>query len=116
MLSFPLDKRIYIVHQTVDFRNGIEGLSAFCARVLKEDPYSGSVFVFCNKSRTSIKLIFYDTQGFWLCQKNLSKGKFQVWPKEGSLFSKKQAHEPMVLLWNGDPTKANFKEGWKKVA
>jgi len=67
---------IWLAVDAVDFRRGIDGLARLCQEVLKADPFSGTLFVFRNKRGTSIKVINYDGQGFWLCQKRLSRGVF----------------------------------------
>jgi len=61
----------------------IDGLARVCRELLKMDPFSGALFVFRNKRATAIKLLVYDGQGFWLCQKRLSRGRFRWWPTDG---------------------------------
>jgi transposase len=76
----PHMKIVYAV-EPVDFRKGIDGLAMICRKYLKMDPLSGCLFVFRNKRATAIKVIIYDGQGYWLCQKRLSQGKF-IWKPE----------------------------------
>ncbi len=57
---------------------GIDGLIAVCKQKLSVDPFNGSLFLFYNKSKTSIKILSFDGQGFWLCAKRLSKGNFKA--------------------------------------
>ena len=83
MIQITPQMRILLAVEAVDFRKGIDGLARSCREVLKEDPFSGHVFVFRNKRSTSIKVLMYDGQGFWLCQKRLSKGRFRWWPQGG---------------------------------
>ena len=56
--------RIFLATQPVDFRKGIDGLAAVCRKELGEQPLSGAVFVFRNRSGTALKILFYDGQGF----------------------------------------------------
>jgi len=84
----------------VDFRKGIDGLSAVCRNQLLKDPLSGAVFVFRNKKRTTLRLLLYDGQGFWLCSKRLSQGRFGWWPKDDPEID---ARFLQTLLWNGNP-------------
>ncbi len=77
MIQITPQMRILLSVRAVDFRKGIDGLAAICCYVLGNDPFSGSVFVFRNHKATAIKALMYDGQGFWLCQKRLSKGTFQ---------------------------------------
>jgi transposase len=97
--------RILVAVEPVDFRKGIDGLAGSC-KLLELDPFSGCLFVFRNRSGTSIKIISYDGQGFWCCQKRLSKGRFIWWPKAGERLHPLVAYELQALLWNKDPGKA----------
>jgi transposase len=54
-----------------------------CRAQLQADPLSGTVFVFASRRRTALKILVYDGQGFWLCQKRLSQGRFGWWPAPG---------------------------------
>ncbi|MDD3978205.1 MAG: IS66 family insertion sequence element accessory protein TnpB [Methanomicrobium sp.] len=102
MIQIVPSMRILVAVTAVDFRKGIDGLAGICRTVLQEDPFSGCLFVFRNKRGRSLKFLLYDGQGFWLCQKRLSKGRFKWWPKEGPLHLL-AAHELQTLVWNGNP-------------
>lgn len=86
---------IYIAYGYTDFRKQSYSLVALVESKFKKNPYEGAAFIFCNKGRTSIKVLVYDKNGFVLAQKILLKAdkmKF-VWPKdknELSYISKKQ--------------------------
>lgn len=79
MLSLTGAIRIYLAAGSTDLRKGIQGLSALTSSLLAEDPSSGHLFVFCNRARTTIKILFYEGGGYWLLQKRLAKGTFS-WP------------------------------------
>jgi transposase len=111
MLQFSPAVRIFICLGPVDFRKGIDGLSGVCRNKLLQNPLSGVVFVFRNKRKTTLKLLFYDGQGFWLCSKRLSQGTFQWWPDGNEV----DTRELQTLLWNGNPQLAQFGKDWKKV-
>ncbi len=83
MLGFCSPLRIWLAVESVDFRKGIDGLCAIVRERFGKNPLDGGVFVFLNKNKESIRLLFYDSQGFWLCQKRLSSGKFRNWPSFG---------------------------------
>ena len=72
MIQVTPQMRILVAVEPVDFRRGIDGLARLCREVLKADPFSGGLFVFSNRRRTAIKILVYDTQGFWLCHNCLS--------------------------------------------
>ena len=78
---------------------------------------SGTVYVFRNRSRTAIKAIAYDGQGYWLCQKRLSAGRFFHWPRAvKEPMSPLEAHELVVLLRGGDPSATGAAPIWRPVA
>jgi len=68
MIQVTPQMRIRVAVEPADFRKGIDGLACVCREVLRSDPFSGCLFVFCNKSRKAIKILVYDGQGFWLCR------------------------------------------------
>jgi transposase len=80
MLQLTAQMRLLVAVSPVDFRRGIDGLCRLCREQLSSDPFSGTVFVFRNQRATSVKILVYDGQGFWLCQKRLSQGHFRHWP------------------------------------
>ena len=79
MLTFPPAVRILLATGATDMRKQIDGLAALASNVLKADPLSGHVFVFCNRRRDYIKLLFWDRSGYWLLGKRLEEGTF-AWP------------------------------------
>jgi transposase len=70
---------VYLSCGTTDMRNSIDGLAAIVTHQFKLDPFSSSLFVFCNKQRDKIKILRWETTGFTLWYKRLENGKFQ-WP------------------------------------
>ncbi|MCP4753599.1 MAG: IS66 family insertion sequence element accessory protein TnpB [Proteobacteria bacterium] len=117
MIQLTPHMRILLAVEPVDFRKGIDGLAGVCKSILRSDPFSGYVFVFRNRKGSAIKILVYDGQGFWLCQKRLSKGSFRWWPRKGGgVASPLEAHELTQLLWNGDPAGARTAPFWKKIA
>jgi len=108
--------RILVAVEAVDFRKGIDGLAGVCRQKLAQDPFAGYLFVFRNRRATALKILCYDTQGFWLCQKRLSRGRFSWWPeKTTAAVETLAAHELQVLLWNGDPKRARVASAWRQV-
>ena len=114
MIQITPQMRILVAVQPTDFRRGIDGLGGVCRSVLGQDPMSGAVFVFRNRRGTAIKILVYDTQGFWLCQKRLSRGKFQWWPESAvEAVRELEARELQLVLWNGDPSRARMGPLWR---
>lgn len=115
MIQVTPQMRILVAVEPADFRKGIDGLARVCREVLRSDPFSGCVFVFCNKSRKAVKILVYDGQGFWLSQKRLSKGRFPWWPQSPAATQAFQAHQLMVLLSGGNPAAARGIRPWRRV-
>jgi len=116
MIQVTPQMRVLVAVKPTDFRRGIDGLARQCRDVLRSDPFSGAVFVFSNRRRTSVKLLVYDGQGFWLAQKRLSSGRFRFWPKAaGEAATTLEAHELQVLLRGGDPATTKAPPEWRPV-
>ncbi len=80
MIQITPHMRILVAVEPIDFRAGIDGLLNHCRKLLWADSFSGVLFVFGNRARTALKVLVYDGQGFWMCHKRLSTGKFTWWP------------------------------------
>lgn len=103
MIQITPHVRILLALQPVDFRKGIDGLCRVCREMIRSDPFSGAFFIFMNRRRTAIRVLSYDGQGFWLCHKRLSSGRFRSLEGHGGLRLKSLAAlELQTLLWNGD--------------
>lgn len=109
--------RILLAVAPVDFRKGIDGLAGVCRKVLAADPFSGCMFVFRNRRATTIKILVYDGQGFWLAQKRLSQGRFSWWPAAAAdgVSAGLAAHELQLLLWNGEPKRTRVAPAWRNL-
>ena len=108
MIQLTAQMRILVAVEAVDFRKGIDGLAALCRGVLAQDPFSGTVFVFRSRSAKSLRVLAYDGQGFWLCHKRLSTGRFRFWPvgAKGEAASTLLAHQLHVLFSGVNPERA----------
>jgi transposase len=116
MLQLTPQSRIFVAIQPVDFRKGIDGLSAVCRQILGENPLEGAVYVFRNRAGTALKLLLYDGQGYWMMMKRLSHGRFAWWPTSVDARVPLSARELLILLWNGDPERAQMARDWRRVA
>ena len=115
MLQITPQMRILLACEPVDFRRGIDGLARVCQDMLTSDPFTGTVFVFRNRRATAVKLLVYDGQGFWLCHKRLSRGRFGWWPAGEGGSHALAAHQLAVLLAAGDPTRTGAAADWRPV-
>ena len=116
MLQLSPQTRILLATEPVDFRKGIDGLAAVCRQRLGDNPLEDAVYVFRNRAGTALKLLCYDGQGFWLCTKRLSQGRFTWWPQSTDTSARLAAREVLILLWNGNPQQARMADDWKKLA
>ena len=115
MISASATLRVFVATEPADFRKGIDGLAAVCRQQLQQDPLSGAAFVFRNRRGTAVKILLYDGQGFWLCQKRLSQGRFGHWPVGSSGLCSLQPHQLQVLLAGGDAQAATGAAAWRSV-
>ena len=116
MLQITPQMKILVAIEPVDFRNGIDGLAQLCKQTLQQDPFSGAVFAFRNRRATALKVLVYDGQGFWLCQKRLSQGRFTWWPASSTdRAALLAAHQLHVLLSAGNPDGTAAPPDWRPV-
>jgi transposase len=79
MIPVPTSPRVWLAAGVTDMRKGFNGLAALAQDVLKQDPFSGHLFVFRGRRGDLLKVIWFDGQGACLFSKRLEKGRF-VWP------------------------------------
>jgi transposase len=115
MIALAPQVRILVATEPADFRKGIDSLAALCRAHLREDPFSGDVFVFRNRRATAIKLLTFDGHGFWLCLRRFSRGRVRAWPTSDAPLSELAAAELSVLLFQGDPRRADFAPAWRPL-
>lgn len=70
---------VYLALGATDLRNNIDGLALMIENQFRLDPFSNSMFVFCNRKKDKLKILFWDKNGFWLYYRRLESGKFD-WP------------------------------------
>ena len=80
MIGLPAGTRVWLVAGVTDMRKGFDGLSAIVQSVLRENPFSGQLFVFRGRRGDRIKVLWWDGQGLCLFYKRLEDGRF-VWPR-----------------------------------
>lgn len=74
----PTRVQIYVASQPVDFRRSFDGLAAAAREVMKLEPQSGALFVFCNRRLDRLKALWWDTTGYCLLYKRLERGCFRL--------------------------------------
>ena len=115
MIQITAQMRVLVAIEPVDGRKGIDSLARLCQEKLAEDPFSGCVFVFRSRRGTSIRLLTYDGQGYWLAQKRLSKGKFVWWPESDAPAKPLEAYEAQLLMAAGDVSRVRAAPMWRRV-
>ena len=78
MLKLPESVRIFVASGPTDMRKQADGLSALVKGALGEEPRSGHLFVFFNRGRDILRILFWDTNGFCILSKRLEQGRFRV--------------------------------------
>ena len=80
MIPILQGMKVYLALGSVDMRKAIDGLSRFVAGSMEMDPFSGHLFVFCNRRKDNLKMLLWGRNGFWLIQKRLERQRFR-WPR-----------------------------------
>ena len=113
MLSFSSAVRIYLAIDPVDMRKSFDGLYAVAANHLNENPMEGGLFVFSNRRRNRLKILFWDGTGLWVLAKRLEKGGF-TWPRGIGSSSGKLAlkSEALSMLLGGIDLKDGMEKAW----
>jgi len=107
--------KIFLRPGITDMRKAVNGLSAIVQENMKQDPFSGNVYLFCNRERKLLKAVYWDKTGFWLSQKRLEKDKYP-WPNDETEARELSADELQMLLSGIDFFKAHKELFYKKVA
>jgi transposase len=97
MLHVNGGRQVWLALGATDMRKQINGLSALVEQVLELNVFSGHLFVFCNKKRTMIRILYWQHNGFCLWTKRLEKQYFR-WPESGDDVRRIRARELAWLL------------------
>jgi len=93
----------FLVLGATDMRKAIDGLALLVSDHLDRDPLSGALYVFCNRSRTIIKILYWDRNGFCLWQKRLERHRFH-WPASEAEVLELRPRQLAWLLDGLDPS------------
>ena len=119
MFSPGCATRIYLAVGATDMRKGFDGLYGLVKHRLEAEPLSGHLFLFCNRERRRLKVLFWEGSGLWVCAKRLEKGRFS-WPRgEGDASADPakvliSTQELTLLLGGIDLTQTRRKNWWRK--
>jgi len=100
VIDWRADMTIYLHRDPVDFRKAINGLSVIVQDQMSLSPFDRALFVFCNKRRNQIKVLYWDDSGFVLWQKRLEKSRFK-WPRKNKAPTFSLTHEQWLWLLRG---------------
>ena len=112
MLSFTGSLRVFVSLEACDMRKGFEGLTAQVENVLNEKLKSGALFVFGNRRRTRLKILYWDGTGLWIMSKRLEAGTFS-WPQSAEGKGKLQLRpEAFAMLTDGVDLRGGKMRAW----
>jgi len=80
VIGWPATLRVFVAAGSTDLRRGFDGLAQLARGPLAQDPLAGHLFVFANRRRDRVKILYWDRDGFAIWMKRLEKGSFR-WPK-----------------------------------
>lgn len=110
MTGFLPTTGIFVAADPVDLRKAFDGLAILVRSGLGRDPLDGSLYVFGNRRRDRIKILFWEPGGYWLCTRRLEQGTFQ-WPRPGEP-SVRYSREELTLLLGGIDLAQARKRKW----
>jgi transposase len=100
MKMFDEAPQIYLHRDVVDFRKSINGLTGIVEQELERDAYTGALFVFCNRTKDKLKILYWDKTGFALWYKRLEKHRFK-WPTSISSQEYRLSQQQLDWLLSG---------------
>ena len=112
MLLSSVQTKVYLAIGNTDMRKAINGLSILVQESMDLDPFSGHLFVFCNRKRNIIKILYWDRNGFCLWSKRLEKHFFR-WPESSEDVMKIDQRE---LMWLVDGLEINQQKAHKRLS
>jgi len=110
MLTLSPSTRVFVVAGVTDMRRSFNGLASIVMGELELDLMAGHLFVFSNRRRNRLKVMYFDGSGLWVCAKRLEQGTFK-WPEPGTPFVEMTSEELMLLL-GGIDLAATEKRRW----
>ena len=116
MIPLSPATRIFLASGATDLHKSFEGLGDVVTHQFKADPLSGHLFVFTNRRKNRLKLLYFDGTGVWVCAKRLGQGCF-AWPDTAEPGALRIAAEELTLLLAGlDLAKTRARTWWRGMA
>jgi transposase len=112
MLLSSVQTKVYLAIGNTDMRKAINGLSILVQESMELDPFSGHLFVFCNRKRNILKILYWDRNGFCLWSKRLEKHFFR-WPESSEEVMKIDQRE---LMWLVDGLEINQQKAHDRLS
>ena len=102
MLSLPPSVRLFVARGVTDMRKSFDTLAALVIEVIEEDPQSGHLFLFVNRRRDRLKVLWWDRSGYCLLAKRLEHGQFRVFDRaDGNAGSFEMSASELALTLEG---------------
>lgn len=116
MLTFNGNLKVYVALEPCDMRKSFHGLSAIARNHLGLDPLGGAAFLFINRARTLIKILYFDGTGYWVVAKRLEKGRFS-WPRDIGGGRRKLVLKPtaLAMLTDGIDLRDGLQRPWYEL-
>jgi len=116
MLTFNGNLKVYVALAPCDMRKSFNGLAELARNHLKVDPLSGAACLFANKSRTLIKILYFDGSGYWVVAKRLERGTFS-WPQDIDGNRHKLILKPtaLAMLTDGIDLRDGLQRPWYEI-
>lgn len=103
--------KAWLVSGVTDMRKSFEGLTGIVEQLAPGKVTSGEIFLFCNRSRTRLKALYWDGSGFWVCAKRLEKGRFRWMPGQKAVTLSRE--ELMMIVQGLDPADFHQKKWFR---
>jgi transposase len=100
MFTLSPATRIYLAASATDLRKSFEGLSDLVTQGFQQDPLSGHLFLFVNRRKNRLKVLYCDGTGVWVCAKRLGRGNF-AWPQTSAPGALQILAAELTLLLSG---------------
>jgi len=113
VIGIPASVKVFLAVEPCDLRKSFNGLYAIAQNHLKEDPREGALFLFTNKRRNRLKILYFDGTGLWILIKRLERGCFS-WPRPGVIAGKKMclSRRVLALLLEGVELEQTVQKKW----